>query len=245
MEQISHKGSIDSRPAATRLAAALIVCNAVSLCGIYFGVGRYPPFWSEVGAWVYVCQLVAALLVYSGLVVWVSEIRGEWWGAVLRIAGWFGVAAAAVDLTGLALEDGLLLRVRGPAMQIATMLSLFTLWGVAGWRGARALNSIRAGLVAAVSSACICMIVAVTAALIVQLFFVRPSIADVATWGEFKRSGWSNPRAFAIANTLDSGFTHFVIAPVVGCITGGIGAVLAGLQRSERYGTTLDAKRRS
>jgi hypothetical protein len=43
------------------------------------------------------------------------------------------------------------------------------------------------------------MMLAVTAALIVQLFLVRPSLADVVTWGEFKRSGWSNPRAFAIA----------------------------------------------
>jgi hypothetical protein len=209
------------------VAAALLVCNAVSLCAIYLGVRQYPPFWSQAGAWVYVCEPVAALLVYSGLVVWVSEMRGMWWQTVLRIAAVFGVAAAAVDLAGLVVEDGLLFRVRGPAMQIAIMLTLFTLWGAAGWRAARALNSMRAGPVAAVLSAGVCMMIAVAAALIVQLFLVRPSVADVATWGEFKRSGWTNPRAFAIANTLDSGFTHLMIAPIVAAITGSFGSILS------------------
>ena len=87
-------------------------------------------------------------------------------------------------------------------MQIATMLTLFTLWGVSGFRASRALRSIRAGLMAAVLSACICMSVGGTAALVVQLFLVRPSLAEVATWGEFKRSGWTDPRAFASRTRL-------------------------------------------
>jgi hypothetical protein len=213
------------------VAVALLVCNAVSLCAIYLGVRQYPPFWSQAGAWMYVCEPVAALLVFSGLVVWVSEMRGIWWQTVLRIAAAFGIAAAAIDLLGLIIEDGIVVHVHGPATQIAVMLTQFTLWGAAGWRAARALNSMRAGLVAAVLSGGVCMTIAVTAALIVQLFLVRPSIADVATWGEFTRSGWTNPRAFAIANTLDSGFTHFVVAPVISTIVGGIGALVGTFRR--------------
>lgn len=209
------------------LAVALLACNAASLCAIYLGVRGYPPFWSQPGAWVYVCEPVAALLVYSGLVVWVSEKRGPWWQTIVQTAAVFGLAAAAVDLAGLIIEDGRLFRVHGPGMQIATMLTLFTLWGVAGWRASRALKSVRAGLIAAISSAAICMMVSVSAALIVQLFFAGPPLAEVATWGEFARSGWTNPRAFAIANTLDSGFTHLLIAPVIAAITGGVGALLA------------------
>lgn len=210
----------------SRLATALLTCNAASLCAIYFGVREYPPFWSQAGAWIYVSQPVAALLVYSGLVVWLSEKRGDWWNIVLRTAVAFGLAAAAVDLIGLLLEDAIVVHVHGPAIQITMMLALFMLWGIAGWRAARVLGSIRAGVLAAILSAAVCMTIAVTAALIVQLFLVRPSIADVATWGEFKRSGWSNPRAFAIANTLDSGFTHFVIAPIIATLTGSIGALI-------------------
>lgn len=215
------------------VAAALLVCNAVSLCAIYLGVRQYPPFWSQAGAWMCVCEPVAALFVYSGLVVWVSEKRGPWWQTVLRIAAAFGIAAAAIDLVGLIIEDGLVVHIHGPAMQIAVMLTLFTLWGTAGWRAARTLNSMRAGLVAAALSAGVCMIIAVTAALILQLFLTRPSIADVATWGEFTRSGWTNPRAFAIANTLASGFTHFVVAPVISTIAGGIAALVGTFGRRE------------
>jgi len=212
------------------VAAALLACNLASLCAIYAGVKQYPGFWSQRGAWIFICEPVAALSVYSGLVVWISERGGVWWRTLLGIAAVFGIVAAGIDLIGLMAEDGLLFRVAGPSMQIATMLTLFTLWGVAGWRASRALRSIRAGLMAAVLSACICMMVAVTAALVMQLFLVRPSLAEVATWGEFKRSGWTDPRAFAIANTLDSGFTHFLLSPVVASLTGGIGAFLG------RYG---------
>jgi hypothetical protein len=216
-------------------AAALLACNAASLCAIYVGVRQYPPFWFQPAAWVYASQTVAMLLVYSGLIVWVSERRGEWWHTVLRAAAAFGIAAAIVDLIGLILEDGIVVHLHGPAMQIGMMLTLFLLWGAAGWRGARELGSIRGGVLTAVLSAAFCMTVAVTAALIVQLFFVRPPIAEVATWGEFKRSGWANPRAFAIANTLDSGFTHFAVAPVVACMTGGIGSVLSGKRGSSAH----------
>lgn len=229
MEHRKYEDSVVSRRTATSVATALLVCNAVSLGAIYFGVRRYPPFWSQAGAWVYVCEPVAMLLVYSGLVVWGSEKRGEWWDTVLQIAVLFGMGAAAVDFVGLIVENGMVVHVRGPAVQIATMLTLFALWGVAAWRAARLLGSIRAGLVTAVVSAGVCMMVAVMAALIMQLFFVHPSVAEVAAWSEFKRSGWTNPRAFAIANTLDSGFMHFVVAPVVACITGGIGAVLGSV----------------
>jgi hypothetical protein len=208
------------------IAVGLLACNAASLCAIYLGVRQYPAFWAQRGAWTYVCEPAAALLVYSGLVVWLSERRGAWWGKILRTAAAFGVAAAGVDLVGLIIEDGLLFHVRGPGMQIAMMLTLFTLWGVAGWSAARALGSVRAGLLAAVLSADVCMMIAVAAALIVQLFVVRPSLADVATWGEFKRSGWSNPRAFAIANTLDSGFTHLLLAPIIAGVVGSIGSSL-------------------
>src|SRR5947209_20110502 len=110
--------SAESTRVIRAVITALLVCNVVSLCAIYLGVRRYPPFWSQAGAWVYVCEPVAALLVYSGLVVWLSERHGAWWESVLRVAFVFGIAAAAVDLAGLILEDGILIHVRGPAMQI-------------------------------------------------------------------------------------------------------------------------------
>src|SRR5438309_10646226 len=86
------------------IAAGLLACNAASLCAIYWGVRQYPAFWSQRGAWTYVCGPVAALLVYSGMVVWLSERCGAWWDKILRIGAAFGVAGAGVDLGGLIVE---------------------------------------------------------------------------------------------------------------------------------------------
>jgi len=148
MEDTSYKDGLGSRSTPGRVATALLACNAVSLGAIYFGVRQYPPFWSQAEAWVYVCEPVAALLVYSGLTVWLSEMRDAWWETVLRIALLFGMAAAAVDFVGLIIENGIVVHVHGPAVQIAMMLTLFTVWGAAGWHAARSLGSVRAGLVA-------------------------------------------------------------------------------------------------
>jgi hypothetical protein len=77
------------------------------------------------------------------------------------------------------------------------------------------------------------MLIAVTAGFLMEFFLVPPDPAYVATWGEFKRSGWTDARAFALANTLDSGFTHLVIAPIVAGIFGGVASLLARLLPSK------------
>jgi hypothetical protein len=48
----------------------------------------------------------------------------------------------------------------------------------------------------------------------------------VATWSEFRRSGWADPGAFQVANTLDSAFSHLLLAPVAAGIVGALGSIL-------------------
>ncbi len=71
------------------------------------------------------------------------------------------------------------------------------------------------------------MLIAVAAGFLIQFFLIAPKPDYVSTWAEFKRSEWTDPRAFEIANTLDSGFTHFIIAPFVALIFGGGASLLA------------------
>ena len=85
----------------------------------------------------------------------------------------------------------------------------------------------RAGLLEALCSAGICMLIAVAAGFLIQFFVVPPKPEYVSTWSEFKRTGWTDPHAFEIANTLDSGFTHLIIAPVVALLFGGVASLLA------------------
>jgi len=66
-----------------------------------------------------------------------------------------------------------------------------------------------------------------TIGFVIQLFVAPPEPGYISTWAEFKRSGWIDPSAFGVANTLDSGFTHLVIAPVVALVLGGVASLIA------------------
>ena len=77
------------------------------------------------------------------------------------------------------------------------------------------------------------MLIGVAAGFVIEFFAARPDPAYVATWGEFKRSGWTDARAFGLANTLDSAFTHLVIAPIVALVVGGLGSLLARIAHSK------------
>jgi hypothetical protein len=81
------------------------------------------------------------------------------------------------------------------------------------------------------------MLVAVTPGFVIQFFASRPEPAYISTWAEFKRSGWTDARAFGLANTLDSGFTHLVIAPIVALVFGGVASFLAQFSSSKKTST--------
>src|SRR5262249_30684949 len=139
----------------------------------------------------------------------------------------FGLLGSVIEILNVAIENGFPYSIGAPAFPVVIMLVLFASWGVAGFRAARALRSIQAGLLAAVSSAAICMLIAVASGFIIQFFLASPAPAYVSTWAEFKRSNWTDARAFAIANTLDSAFTHLLVAPLVALLIGLLASFLA------------------
>jgi hypothetical protein len=190
-------------------------------------VAKTPAFFSQQGSRTVVLESVCVLLSYAVAVVFIARTRGPYWDSILKAATAFGFLTAILEVINIGIENGVPFAVRGPALPIGFMLIIFTLWGIVGFRTARSLGSTRAGLLASVSSACICMMITVAAGFIVQFFLVPPEPAYVSTWAEFKRSGWTDARSFGVANTLDSGFTHLVITPVVALFFGGLGSLLA------------------
>jgi hypothetical protein len=202
----------------------LITANITMLA---VGVAKTPAFFSQPGSRTVVLEPICALLVYAVAVVFIARTRAPYWDSILKAATEFGVLTATLEVINIVVENGVPFAVRGPVLPIGFMLIIFTFWGIAGFRTARSLGSIRAGSLAAVSSACFCMMITVAAGFIVQFFLVPPEPAFVSTWAEFKRSGWTNARSFGVANTLDAGFTHLVIAPIVALFFGGIASLLA------------------
>jgi hypothetical protein len=143
-----------------------------------------------------------------------------------------------LDVLNIAVENGIPIALHIPALTIAVMLTLFGSCAVAGFRTTRALGSTGAGVFAAVASAGFCMLVAVAGGFATQFFIHPPEPAYVSTWAEFKRSGWTDPRAFGLANTLDSALTHLVIAPNVALVFGGGASLLAQLRSGKRGNRT-------
>jgi hypothetical protein len=208
-------------------AFVLLGLIVINLGMIAIGVARYPALFFQSGARTFVVEPISVLVAYAIAVVCIARTHGTYWDGILRTAIIFGLLAGTFEIINIGIENGIPFAVRGPVLQIAFMLSIFTSWGIAGFRTARSLSSIRAGLLAAVCSAGICMLIAVAAGFLIQFFLVPPKSEYVSTWSEFKRSGWTDPHAFEVANTLDSGFTHLIIAPVVALIFGGVASLLA------------------
>jgi hypothetical protein len=217
-------GHLMLRRAAFTFALLALIVTALGM--IALAVARYPALFSQPGARTFVLEPICALVAYAVAIFCFARPHSTSWDTILPTAVIFGLLTGTVEIANMGIENGIPFSVHGPVLQISFMLTIFTLWGIGGGRTARALNSIRAGLLAAVSSAGICMLIAVTAGFVIQFFLVPPEPAYVATWAEFKRSGWTDARAFGLANTLDSGFTHLVVAPVVAVVFGGIASLL-------------------
>src|ERR1700738_965218 len=209
---------------------ALIIAN-LAMIGV--AVAQYSQFFLQPGAHIIVLGSVSALIAYTIAAVWVGRTRGPDWDAIVRRATLFGVLGGTGEALNIAIENGILRAIHIPALPLVFMLTIFASWGVASFRAARGRNSVRAGLLTAIASAAICMLIGVAAGFVIEFFGARPDPAYVATWGEFKRSGWTDARAFGLANTLDSGFTHLVIAPIVALVVGGLGSLLARIAYSK------------
>jgi hypothetical protein len=207
---------------------AVLLSLIISALGMIAGsVAQYPRLLSQPGARTFVWEPACALVAYAVSIILIGMARRAYWFPIQRNAIRFGILTGCLEILNLVIENGFFFGLRSAAVQIGFMLSIFVLWGVAAWRVAGELKSICAGLFAAVTTAGICMLIGVPAGFMMEFFLAPPSSAYVSTWAEFRRSGWTDAHAFGIANTLDSGFTHLVMAPIVALLFGVLGALLA------------------
>jgi hypothetical protein len=214
------------------LAFALLAVVAMDIALVAVGVAQSSAFFAQSGARAFALEPVFALLGYALAIVFLARTHSPSWDSLLRGVIVFGVMTGIIEVLNVGVENGVPFALHGPFLSTGSMLIIFTSWGIAGFRAARSQGSTRAGLLVAVCSAGICMLIAVTAGFFVQFFVSPPDPAYVSTWAEFKRSGWTDARAFAVANTLESGFTHIVVAPIVALFCGAIGSWLAQFRSS-------------
>lgn len=214
-------------------AFVLLVMIAGSIAMAVAAVERSPGWIAHPGAGTILRTAWLALLVYAGAIVVVVANRGNEWDQELQNAALFGAISGTVEVINIAIERAGFANSFPAALSLTSMLILFTLWGLAGARTSRDLQHFRPGVIAAVMSAGVCMVIAVTAGFATELFIAPWPPSVVSTWTEFRRSGWLDAQAFGIANTIDSGCTHLWTGPAIAAVVGSLGAWL-GRSRAPR-----------
>jgi hypothetical protein len=189
-------------------------------------VERSPGWVSHPGAAAILREVWLMLVVYAGVIVIVVANCGEEWDEEMRNAAVYGGIAGALEAVNIVLENVIPTVMSRPAVSITVMVVVFALWGLAGAQTARDLHHFRPGVTAAVMSAGVCMVIAVTVGFALELFIAPPRPDIISTWPEFQRSGWMDAAAFGIANTLYSGFTHLWMGPAIALAVGSLGAAV-------------------
>ena len=115
------------------------------------------------------------------------------------------------------------------------LLGAFVLWGVAGFVGARQTDSLSPGIVAAIWSAMICVVVAITFGFLLTYTSLPTLERQLVADPDFLRSHWDDLRAFAIANSFDSAFSHLLGALLVSAVFGTVGSVAGILSRRMKH----------
>jgi hypothetical protein len=172
------------------------------------------------GSAAYLIELTGILAAYAASIIVESKLEDERWQASRRAAVRFGFLSGCLEVLNVGLENATPHFVRHASISICFMLVPFLMWGAAAFSAAESATWWQEGLLAAIESAGICMLLAVASGFVVELVFIPPGPQVVATWREYDRSGWSNARLFAIANTFESGTMHLLLAPFVACFFG-------------------------
>jgi len=204
---------------------AVVLLDIALICGLAL---RYPPLLAQPNGARYLLEPLILLPVYAAFGVWLGKLRATPHRIALRAGAVLGLLTGALWLINLTIETFTDLARRVGLLATAPfLLGGFALWGVAGVVAAWRTQSARLGLLAALISATLCVLLTVTYGFLLP--YVASPLLEQALAGDpdYLRSGWTDLRAFAIANTYDAGFSHLLVAPLVAALVGGVGGVLA------------------
>jgi hypothetical protein len=147
---------------------------------------------------------------------------------ILRIATFFGVIAALLEIIHISIEDFGHLSARAETVSTGMFMGcLFLLLGVSGFIITLNKKTIVEGMLGASWSAVVCMLIVMTYGLS-QLFWSF-RVIEMHDLGDpdFIRSGWKDMHAFVIADIFEACFKILLIGPIVGLIFGLPGAGIA------------------
>jgi len=232
----NHANRSTHRP--LRLLRLLLLGDVVFTLGIVaIQVALYPALLRQSGSVGYIAEPVVLLIVYAALILVFTWRDTTTRLATLRLATIFGLITGGMWLVNQTIET--FVSLPGALNLLATaplLLGAFLLWGVAGLLRTWQTGSLRSGLLAAVWSAMLCVLITITFGFLLLFVAFGRLQAGEATDPDFLRSRWSDLHAFVIANTFDAAFSHLLGALVVSLVVGFIGALVGLFFASRRSG---------
>lgn len=200
----------------------IAVLIAAAAMGTILCAGQHSPLSSPNGGrWV--LGALIALLVYGMAVCFVGRFSVK--EEIAKRAFWGGTVGAVIQLIHMSLEAFGSHAGDRPVITAIFMCVSFGVWLLIGAWTSFATFKVSDGTIAALLSAMLTMSIAVCFGLFLTLLGF-PDEKYVREWPEFIGSGWTDPQAFAIANSLDAIVSHFLVGPVIGCLLGALGAFL-------------------
>jgi hypothetical protein len=217
------------------LRVTLLLVISLSLVLIVVGVSRYPPRLAQRGGWVSGTEAAVLLIVHAAIVVWATRkgnLRGD---TVLVKATAFGLISGGLEVVHISVENFAHLSARAGTISTGVfMFSLVLLWGIAGYAAARIAGKAGLGWLAGLWSATVAVLL--TSAFGLILLNLSPHQLELNNIGspDLIRSGWTDLRAFTIADLFEAVVKVLTMGPVLGAAFGGIGGVLAGIVPDRR-----------
>ncbi len=216
-----------------RLRSVLLVVVACDFALIGLRVLLYTPFLQQHNALLYLVEPVALLLIYAGIAFATTTDTSPLRHVALRIGAVVGLFTGMMWIINLALET--FSAATGIPVTAPFLLGAFVLWGVAGFVTTRRTGSLALGVLAAIWSAMLCVLLAITFGFVLTYTSLPTLEQQMVGDPDFLRSHWSDLRAFAIANSFDSAFSHLLGALLISALFGTVGSATGRLTSRLRH----------
>jgi uncharacterized membrane protein YeiB len=178
---------------------------------------------------------VLSLVAYAGLGLWIGNMRTPASRKALFSAGMMGILAGAF-LVGLVLmtfrQAAEETSAAAPGkVQIALLVCATLILGAAGWRTARAGNTLGFSVVCTIWATMIACLMAVTV-ILAQVYFRSAPSESADPWKQYQGLAIGTPAMQDLVQSLDAVTGLLLLGPIVGCIAGTIFASLGNPKKA-------------
>ncbi len=166
---------------------------------------------------------VLSLVAYAGLGLWIGSVHTPASKKALFSSGMIGILAG-LFLVGLVLMASR--QAQGETatpdkVQIALLVCATLILGAAGWRTAKAGNTMGFSVVCTIWATMVSVLMAVTV-ILAQVYFRSTPAESADPWKQYQGLAIGTPAMQDLVHSLDAVTGFLLLGPIVGCVAGTI-----------------------